>query len=163
VHRGDVDYPPVTALGHRGHGEPHGVKSAGKVHGKDRVPGCRVGLGEGNGLLDPGIVDQDIGPAPVRDLAHHSFDRGDIAHVGIEKPRFGRSRIGQLRHRRLGFPGAGQSMHRDPCPGARQRAGDGQPDALHGACDQRRPAPQFCRHVVSPFSMSRRSVFTTLP
>ncbi len=131
VDTGDVDNAPKAARGHRRQSQPHGVERGGQVDADHGIPGGGIGLGKAHRFLNPGVVDKNVDPAPVRKLGHHLLDFGDIAQIGAKEPRLGRTGGPHGLKRRLGLLGCCQPVHGDPHARFRQRLGHAQPDALH--------------------------------
>jgi hypothetical protein len=151
VDRGDVDHPSPAALVHAGQDRP-GQAERGLHHQRQHG---REALGrellDGGDVLEPGVVDQDVGGQL------DAVEAGRVGQVG------GHGDAAELAGDPLGA-GLVQVDHGHPGPGAGQPAGAGLADAAGPAGDQRGPAVQVDVHGASSSAAhGRSSYFWSLP
>ena len=130
-------YPRVRHFRQR---TPHCVERPRQVHRQYIVPNLLRDFGKTGGLLDAGIVDENVWSAPGRNRIHHGVDGGGLAHIGIEKTGV---RCPRLAHRSDGgvrLLARRKAVNREAGAGRGKRLADCEANTLDGAGHQRCPA-----------------------
>jgi hypothetical protein len=117
MHRRNVDYASEAALGHFRQSVSHCVKRTGQIYRDNVVPDLSRRFGEADGMLDARIVYQDVRPALVGNVCHHSLYRRRIAHVGVEEARIGSPAISYGVNGRGTLPRCREPVYRNPRTG----------------------------------------------
>ena len=108
MHRGDVDDASEAACAHAGHGGAHGVEGAAQIDGQDGVPALGRELGDAAGVLNAGVVDEDVdGGERGLGTRHQAGGLAGVGEVGLHIGRthavHGGQALGQRAALRLGL------------------------------------------------------------
>ena len=114
------------------------MKGRRQIDRQDRIPFCDRKLVEWGDELNPGIIDEHVELAVLRDgRSDHLGDRLRLGHIGRRIAHLD-AKIGRNPLPGLGdFRGDAEAVQHHGRAGLGQRAGDSKADAAGGAGDQR--------------------------